>query len=483
MSLVNTLQIYEFCRTFASQLNLRTRYTVEQLHDSFESNENSSLAYQLVIGLIDKFCLAYLVQASTQTNSAFLNVIGQIKNQFIRRSILMNIWPTIFTLITRIYRIRAYIKDEIELEYQQFKEHLQQEQFKNWLAIDKQKLILFMMVTIFYESEFLILEIDQRIKIQEILSNNDWKKEFAKKEAEVKRLQQSVGKVAKKKQKEQVKTLQIIAGLEEELNLYTKASTVVNSQLFYNSAVEKISDNIYVFQEEKRCIYQENNEEDWQVIKGAEMIELIGQQQKKSAQMKTLVSEGYFSLEECKLDPIVLDNTYGIEQISQDSMAIELFQRCDINTVRQILLALEKDYSEYELIYWKSCWTSAEKRKIWQEKVQNADMVELTEILSKIPHQLSWVNKKHGQTDSQAKYKSSRLYWFYQNKLYSMPYQQLSKQEPSLHSMYLLAITLYDKLKSYIHRKMRTMDINQIQQQQQQSDLESTLDDDFQDLK
>ena len=67
-------------------------------------------------------------------------------------------------------------------------------------------------------------------------------------------------------------------------------------------------------------------------------------------------------------------------------MIIELFQNCDLNTVKKILLALEKDYSEYELNYWKSCWTSAEKRKIWQEKVQNAEMIELTEILSKIPH-------------------------------------------------------------------------------------------------
>jgi len=30
------------------------------------------------------------------------------------------------------------------------------------------------------------------------------------------------------------------------------------------------------------------------------------------------------------------------------------------------------------------------------------------EIIGKLPHQLSWVNKKHGQEDSEAKFKSSR---------------------------------------------------------------------------
>lgn len=124
--------------------------------------------------------------------------------------------------------------------------------------------------------------------------------------------------------------------------------------------------------------------------------------------IKSLTKEGYFNLDSVTFEPIALDNTYGVEQVIEDQMQIELFQKCDIETVRKILLALEKDYSDYELNYWKSCWTSAEKRKIWQERVKTVEVPELLEILSKIPHQLSWVNKKHGQADSEVKYKSSR---------------------------------------------------------------------------
>ena len=34
-----------------------------------------------------------------------------------------------------------------------------------------------------------------------------------------------------------------------------------------------------------------------------------------------------------------------------------------MNRTKLILVALENDYSEYELVYWKCCWASKEKRE------------------------------------------------------------------------------------------------------------------------
>jgi len=33
-----------------------------------------------------------------------------------------------------------------------------------------------------------------------------------------------------------------------------------------------------------------------------------------------------------------------------------------MDNIKNILLNLERDYSEYEIKYWKSCWQSKEKR-------------------------------------------------------------------------------------------------------------------------
>lgn len=81
-----------------------------------------------------------------------------------------------------------------------------------------------------------------------------------------------------------------------------------------------------------------------------------------------------------------MDNTYEIEPVIEDEMNLEFFQNCNIDYVKKTLLALEENYSQYELNYWKSCWASAEKRRIWQERVKESDIVELAQIIGKIPH-------------------------------------------------------------------------------------------------
>lgn len=51
------------------------------------------------------------------------------------------------------------------------------------------------------------------------------------------------------------------------------------------------------------------------------------------------------------------------------------------------------------------------------------------------------------------------VYWFYCNKLYSQPYQLLSKGLPDLQMMFVLSVTLYEKLKFYTNKKILQIEL------------------------
>ncbi|KAM3132763.1 hypothetical protein pb186bvf_015068 [Paramecium bursaria] len=458
--LQEVLQIYEFLKSFSHTLNIRSRFSVEQICQSLAIQEQNiySIPNQIVVGILDKFCTFYLIDTQSQTNSAILNILGQVKNLFVRRSILFQIWPTIFGLINRIYRIRNCITND----YQQLKDDLQMP-FCLWTAEKKIQLIQFLIDTICYESDFIINQIQEKEDIKEGIST--WRKELPKKEASLKQLL-SQSNVSKKKQKLSTKHQQQIQQVQQEIEVLKKAATFDPNQLFSQYAHEALGDGYYVFLDEKNALYQ--IKENCTLFEGELMLKTI--QSIKSPKINQLKKMGYFNINKTPFEPVIVDRSYLIESVLDDEMKLEYFQNNDTETIRNILISLEEDYSEYELKYWKSGWTSAEKRKIWKERVLNADLEQLTTIIQKIPHQLSFVNKKHGsEIDPEIKFKSSRLYWFYQNKLYSMPYQQLSKSEPNQQILYLLIVTLYEKLKSYIHKKMR-----QIDTEEQQSNLGST---------
>lgn len=45
--------------------------------------------------------------------------------------------------------------------------------------------------------------------------------------------------------------------------------------------------------------------------------------------------------------------------------------------IKYILQEIEREYSEYEMEYWKCNWTSKERRQVWKDKVLSTDLSDL----------------------------------------------------------------------------------------------------------
>ena len=101
------------------------------------------------------------------------------------------------------------------------------------------------------------------------------------------------------------------------------------------------------------------------------------------AKLSRMVQEGKINVVNSEIRPIKQQYfTFGddIEVLIENKINLDFIRPAKdtlIERIKSILFEIEREYSEYEVQYWKCNWTSPERRFTWRERVENADLEDL----------------------------------------------------------------------------------------------------------